>query len=43
MEYIPMIIDALDKAKFSTKFCIYSLAITSVAILITVLIIRFAK
>lgn len=43
MEYIPMIIEALDKAKVSTKFCIYSLAITSVTILITVLIIIFTK
>lgn len=43
MKEISTIIATLDKTKLSTKFCIYSLAIASVAILITVLIIRFAK
>lgn len=43
MEYIPMIIETLDKAQFSTKFCFYSLAIASVAVLVTVLTLRFSK
>lgn len=40
MEYIPMIIEALDKAQFSTKFCFYSLAVASVAILGLVVVLK---
>ncbi|MGL5126039.1 MAG: hypothetical protein ACRC0V_09950 [Fusobacteriaceae bacterium] len=40
MEKISKIIETLDKAKLSTKFCIYSLAIFSLGILGFVIILN---